>query len=77
MKHRAQRLCLGCGERPPRFRSRAKHSDGRVRQDKDHTLCQQCHRAEVNRARNAPASSETASASGEGLASVPRSWIAA
>ena len=39
-------LCAACRERKARFRYR-----GEVRADRDHTLCFECHRAEVNRAR--------------------------
>jgi hypothetical protein len=40
------RLCLACGERRARFFYR-----GVVKADRDHTLCFECHRAEVNRVR--------------------------
>jgi hypothetical protein len=39
-------LCLGCQERKARFRYR-----GEVRADRDHSLCFECYRGEVNRAR--------------------------
>lgn len=39
-------LCASCQERKARFRYR-----GEVRADRDHTLCFECHRGEVNRAR--------------------------
>jgi hypothetical protein len=39
-------LCVGCQERKARFRYR-----GEVRSDRDHTLCFECYRGEVNRAR--------------------------
>jgi hypothetical protein len=39
-------LCAGCQERKARFRYR-----GEVRADRDHTLCFECFRGEVNRAR--------------------------
>lgn len=39
-------LCGGCRERKARFRYR-----GEVRADRDHTLCFECFRGEVNRAR--------------------------
>ena len=39
-------LCASCQERKARFRYR-----GQVRADRDHTLCFECHRGEVNRAR--------------------------
>ncbi len=38
--------CVACGERPARFRYH-----GEVRADRTHTLCFECYRAEVNRAR--------------------------
>ena len=38
-------LCVGCQERKARFRYR-----GEVRADRDHTLCFECYRGEVNRA---------------------------
>ena len=40
------RLCLACGERRPLFYYR-----GVVKGDRDHTLCFECYRAEVNRLR--------------------------
>jgi hypothetical protein len=46
-----ERLCRQCHERPARFRSRGSRSDGRVRADRDHELCFQCHRALRNRTR--------------------------
>jgi hypothetical protein len=39
-------LCVGCQQRKARFRYR-----GEVRSDRDHTLCFECYRGEVNRAR--------------------------
>ncbi len=39
-------LCAACQKRKARFRYR-----GEVRADRDHTLCFECYRAEVNRAR--------------------------
>ena len=39
-------LCAVCLERKARFRYR-----GEVRADRDHTLCFECYRGEVNRAR--------------------------
>jgi hypothetical protein len=39
-------LCAVCQERKARFRYR-----GEVRADRDHTLCFECYRGEVNRAR--------------------------
>lgn len=39
-------ICAACQERKARFRYR-----GEVRADRDHTLCFECHRSEVNRAR--------------------------
>ena len=47
--HRSRRfrtLCTACRERKARFRYR-----GEVRADRDHTLCFECYRAEINRAR--------------------------
>jgi hypothetical protein len=40
------RLCLACGERRPLFFYR-----GVVKADRDHNLCFECFRAEVNRLR--------------------------
>ena len=40
------RLCLSCGERRPLFYYR-----GVVKADRDHNLCFECYRAEVNRLR--------------------------
>jgi hypothetical protein len=49
-RHRRSRrfrtLCAACRERKARFRYR-----GAVRADRDHTLCFECYRAEINRAR--------------------------
>ena len=49
-RHRRARrfrtLCAACQERKARFRYR-----GEVRADRDHTLCFECYRAEINRAR--------------------------
>ena len=39
-------LCAACQERKARFRYR-----GEVRADRDHTLCFECYRGEINRAR--------------------------
>jgi hypothetical protein len=41
-----KRLCAACRERKVRFRYR-----GDARADRDHTLCFECCRAEINRAR--------------------------
>ena len=50
-RHRRSRrfrtLCTACRERKARFRYR-----GEVRADRDHTLCFECYRAEINRARS-------------------------
>lgn len=43
-----RKLCLACARRRPRFRHR-----GVVKTDADHTLCFQCHRAQVQQARAA------------------------
>ena len=43
---RFKTLCEACQERKARFRHR-----GEVRADRDHTLCFECHRGEINRAR--------------------------
>ena len=40
------RLCLACGERRPLF-----YYSGVVKADRDHTLCFECYRAELNRLR--------------------------
>ena len=45
-RSRSETLCAGCQERKARFRYR-----GEVRADRDRTLCFECHRGEVNRAR--------------------------
>ena len=49
-RHRRSRrfrtLCAACRERKARFLYR-----GEVRADRDHTLCFECYRAEINRAR--------------------------
>ena len=49
-RHRRSRrfrtLCAACRERKARFRYR-----GEVRADRDHTLCFECYRAEINRVR--------------------------
>jgi hypothetical protein len=49
-RHRRSRrfrtLCAACRERKARFRYR-----GEVRADRDHTLCFECYRAEINGAR--------------------------
>ncbi len=41
-----RQLCTGCRQRPARFQYR-----GRVRADRSHTLCFQCYRAAMDRAR--------------------------
>ena len=47
MRHRASRhLCLGCRSQRARFRYR-----GRVRADRDHTLCFRCYRSLRDRVR--------------------------
>jgi hypothetical protein len=49
-KHRGvegRHLCLGCQAHRARFQYR-----GRVRADRDHTLCFRCYRAAVNRLRS-------------------------
>ena len=50
-RHRRSRrfttLCAACEQRKARFRYR-----GEVRADRDHTLCFECYRAEINRARS-------------------------
>jgi hypothetical protein len=43
---RARVLCAACQERKARFRYRRE-----VRADRDHTLCFECYRSEVNRTR--------------------------
>ncbi len=43
---RVKTLCAACQERKARFRYR-----GEVRADRDHTLCFECYRGEVSRAR--------------------------
>lgn len=43
---RGKTLCASCEQRKARFRYR-----GRVRADRDHTLCFECYRGEINRAR--------------------------
>lgn len=43
---RRKPLCAACERRKARFRYR-----GRVRADRDHTLCFECYRGEINRAR--------------------------
>lgn len=43
---RSRRLCVECREHQARFQYR-----GRVRADRDHTLCFRCFRAEVDRQR--------------------------
>lgn len=42
----SKKLCAGCQERKARFRYRRE-----VRADRDHTLCFECYRGEINRAR--------------------------
>jgi hypothetical protein len=46
MPRRAGRLCLACGSRRPLFAYR-----GVVKADRDHNLCFECYRAELNRLR--------------------------
>jgi len=36
----SSKLCIRCHERPAKFRFR-----GRVKRDRDHTLCPRCHRS--------------------------------
>jgi hypothetical protein len=43
---RVRTVCAVCQERKARFRYR-----GEVRADRDHTLCFECYRGEINRAR--------------------------
>jgi hypothetical protein len=43
---RITNLCAGCRARKAKFRYR-----GEVRADRDHTLCFECYRAELNRVR--------------------------
>lgn len=43
---RFRTLCAACQERKARFRYR-----GEVRADRDHALCFECYRGEINRAR--------------------------
>jgi hypothetical protein len=43
---RIKTVCAACQERKAKFRYR-----GEVRADRDHTLCFECHRGEINRAR--------------------------
>src|SRR5450830_553509 len=43
---RVKTLCAACQERKARFKYR-----GEVRADRDHTLCFECYRGEINRAR--------------------------
>ena len=43
---RVRTLCAVCQDRKARFRYR-----GEVRADRDHTLCFECYRGQVNRAR--------------------------
>ena len=43
---RVRTLCAACRERKARFTYR-----GEVRADRDHTLCFECYRGEINRAR--------------------------
>jgi hypothetical protein len=40
LKAASSRLCIRCHEHPAKFRFR-----GRVKRDKDHTLCPRCHRS--------------------------------
>ena len=40
----SSKLCIGCQEHPAKFRFR-----GRVKRDKDHTLCPRCHRSLADR----------------------------
>jgi hypothetical protein len=44
--HCSKRLCAACRERKARFKYR-----GEVRADRDHTLCIECYRGQVNRTR--------------------------
>ena len=44
---RVKTLCMACQGRKARFKYR-----GEVRADRDHTLCFECYRGEVNRARS-------------------------
>ena len=46
LSKRFRTLCASCQERKARFRYQ-----GEVRADRDHTLCFECHRGEINRAR--------------------------
>ena len=46
LANRFKRLCAACQERKARFKYR-----GDVRADRDHTLCFECYRGEINRAR--------------------------
>jgi len=43
---RFRALCVACLERKAKFKYR-----GEIRADRDHTLCFECHRGEINRAR--------------------------
>ena len=45
-RKRLKTLCKGCEERKALFRYR-----GCVRADRDHTLCFECYRGEINRSR--------------------------
>ena len=45
--NRSRRLCATCRERKARFKYR-----GEVRADRDHTLCFECYRGQVNRIRS-------------------------
>jgi len=65
------RLCVECQQRPARFRSHGRRSDGRVRADKDHDLCPQCYRGVRNRLRAralADADSQAVGSSDEDIA---------
>ncbi len=57
---RFKRLCAACQERKARFRYR-----GEVRAGRDHTLCFECYRSEINRARARRLSD---------AATAPRTW---
>ena len=46
LSRRLRTLCAACRDRKARFRYR-----GAVRADRDHTLCFECYRGEINRAR--------------------------
>ena len=48
MKKLSRRFCAGCNERRARFRYR-----GKVKRDKDHTLCFACFRSQTDSLREA------------------------